>query len=462
MGLETALRGLLAQQQALDLAGHNIANANTPGYTRQVANLSTTAPLQVAPKMLLGTGVNVVSYQRIRDSFLDVQLHAQTMLQGAAQTTQDGLSQVESVLNEPSDNGLSNLLGKYWSAWQNVANAPEDIAGRQALVEAGSSLASGFNSISTQLATIGAQTSQEAQLTVSEINSDGQDLQKLNKAIFDATAMGNTPNDLLDQRDLVLDKLGSLGAVATTDNGDGTIKVTLSGVTLVNGTTLQTLSESGGTLSNDMATPETATLGATTGKLGALVALRDVTLPGYQTQLDTIAKTLITQTNALQAGGVDANGVTQTGGFGLDGSSGVPFFSGTDASSIAVSVTAAKIAAASTSGAPGDNTNALRIADLVYDNTLAPLGGATINDSYSSLVTKIGSDSAAATRDSSNATALVDSLTNRRDSISGVSMDEEMTNLIKYQQSYQADARALTTMDDVLELLITRTGRAGL
>ena len=462
MGLETALRGLLAQQQALDLAGHNIANANTPGYTRQVANLSTTAPLQVAPKMLLGTGVNVVSYQRIRDSFLDVQLHAQTMLQGAAATKQDGLGQVESVLNEPSDNGLSNLLGKYWSAWQNVANAPEDIAGRQALVEAGSSLASGFNSISTQLATIGAQTSQEAQLTVSEINSDGQDLQKLNKAIFDATAMGNTPNDLLDQRDLVLDKLGSLGAVATTDNGDGTIKVTLSGVTLVNGTTLQTLSESGGTLSNDMATPETATLGATTGKLGALVALRDVTLPGYQTQLDTIAKTLITQTNALQAGGVDANGVTQTGGYGLDGSSGVPFFSGTDASSIAVSVTAAKIAAASTTGAPGDNTNALRIADLVYDNTLAPLGGATINDSYSSLVTKIGSDSAAATRDSSNATALVDSLTNRRDSISGVSMDEEMTNLIKYQQSYQAAARALTTMDDVLELLITRTGRAGL
>jgi len=125
-------------------------------------------------------------------------------------------------------------------------------------------------------------------------------------------------------------------------------------------------------------------------------------------------------------------------------------------------VTAAKIAAASTSGVPGDNTNALRIADLVYDNTLAPLGGATINDSYSSLVTKIGSDSAAATRDSSNATALVDSLTNRRDSISGVSMDEEMTNLIKYQQSYQAAARALTTMDDVLELLITRTGRAGL
>jgi flagellar hook-associated protein 1 FlgK len=94
VGIETALRGLLAQQQALNLAGHNIANANTVGYTRQVANLATSSPLQVAPKMLLGTGVNVVSYQRIRDDFLDVQLRAQTMLQGAAEAKQSGLGQV--------------------------------------------------------------------------------------------------------------------------------------------------------------------------------------------------------------------------------------------------------------------------------------------------------------------------------------------------------------------------------
>jgi flagellar hook-associated protein 1 len=462
VGIETALRGLLAQQQALNLAGHNIANANTAGYTRQVANLATSSPLQVAPKMLLGTGVNVASYQRIRDAYLDVQLRAQTMLQGAAEAKQDGLGQVESVLNEPSDNGLSNLLGKYWSSWQNVANAPEVVATRQALVEAAASLATGLNSVSVQLATIRAQTGQEAQLTLDEVNAAGQDLRSLNKAIFDSTAAGNTPDDLLDQRDLVLDRLGKLGAVSTTDNGDGTIKVTFSGVTLVDGTTLQVLSESGGTLSNDMTTPETAALGATTGKLGALAALRDVTLPGYAAQLNTLAATLITQTNALQAGGVDVNGVTQTGGFGLDGSSGVAFFSGTDAATIAVTVTAAKIAAAGVAGAPGDNTNALRIAALANDKTLLPLGGATIDDAYASLVTTIGSDSANATRAVDNAKALVGSLTNRRDSVSGVSLDEEMTNLVKFQQGYQAAARALTTLDDVLELLITRTGRAGL
>ena len=132
---------------------------------------------------LLGTGVTVTGYQRIRDTFLDVQLRAQTMLQGSAQATQDGLGQVESVLNEPSDTGLNSLLGTYWSAWQNVANAPEDMATRQALVEAATSLANGLNNIASQLATIQAQTSQDVQLTLQQINADGQTLQSLNTAI---------------------------------------------------------------------------------------------------------------------------------------------------------------------------------------------------------------------------------------------------------------------------------------
>ena len=462
MGIETALRGLVAQQQALNLTGHNITNANTPGYTRETAVMQTTLPVQVMPHMQLGTGVDVSTIQRVRDSFVDVQLRAQTMLQGAAQTKQDGLSQVESVLNEPSDNGLSSLLGRYWAAWQNVANSPEDVATRQALVEAASSLANGFNTISSQLATIRSQTAQQAQLTVGEINGDASDLQSLNVAIFDATAGGNTPNDLLDKRDQVLDKLSQLGNVSITNNTDGTVKVVFDGVTLVDGQTKYTVSESSGTISNDAATPETAAVGATNGKLGALIAVRDTTIPAYGSALDTIAKTLITQTNALQAGGVDANGVTQTGGVGLDGSTGKPFFSGTNAATIAVVVTPQQIAAASAANRPGDNTNALRIAALSTDTTLAPLSGASIDGAYSQLVTTIGSDSADAGRALSNANVLVSSLTSRRDSLSGVSLDEEMTNLIRFQQGYAAAARALTTVDDAIELLITRTGRVGL
>ena len=131
LGLETALRGILAQQRSLDTTGHNIANANTVGYTRQVAVLQETSPLRYPPNGQIGTGVDVVAYQRARDDFLDVQLRAQSMLQGYQQARQDGLQQVELSLNEPGDNGVYALLGKLWSAWQDLENNPEDLAKRQ-------------------------------------------------------------------------------------------------------------------------------------------------------------------------------------------------------------------------------------------------------------------------------------------------------------------------------------------
>ncbi|HEY1365514.1 MAG TPA: flagellar hook-associated protein FlgK [Gaiellaceae bacterium] len=456
LGIETTLRGLLAQQRSLDVTGHNISNANTVGYSRQEADLTTSTPLTVAPGKLLGTGVDVVSYKRIRDSFLDVQLRAQTMLKGSADAKQDGLDQVEGVLSEPSDTGLSSLLNKYWAAWQTVSSGTEDPATRTALVEAAKGLTDGLNNLSRQLSTIQDQTAQNAQLTVDDINATGKQIRDLNDAIYKANAMGETPNDLLDQRDLLLDKLGTLGSVATTDNGDGTIKVTFDGVTLVQDhITAQTLTESGGTLTNDAVPPESATIDPAFGKLGALVQLRDVTLSntnpqGYGYQLNQVASALITQTNALHRTG-----------YGLDGSTGVDFFSGTDASNIGVSVQPMQVAAASAPGKTGDVTNAIALANL-QTTAVASLGGSTIDRAYAQLVTRIGSDSQDATRSASNASVLVDSLTNRRESVSGVSIDEEMTNLVKFQRAYQASARAMNAMDDMLELLITRTGRAGL
>jgi flagellar hook-associated protein 1 FlgK len=451
VGIETALRGLRAQQQALEITGHNIANANTPGYTRESATLAASAPLQVAPGQLMGTGVDVTGYQRVRDTFLDVQLRAQTMLQGSSQATEDYLGQIEGVINEPSDTGLNSLLGQYWGAWQDVSNSPEDTATRQALIEASKNLADGFNSTASQLTTIESQTGQDAQLTVDQINADGTTLRDLNQAIYNAQAVGDTANDLLDQRDQVLDELSGLGSLSVTDNGDGTLDVKIDNVTLVKSKTAYTLSESAGTLSNDMPTPETATVGATAGKLGALIALRDTTIPSYLTKLNTVASTLITQTNALQQAGV-----------GLDGSTNKPFFSGTDATDIGVAVTAEQVAAASVANAPGDNSNALQIVAMQYDTSFAPLSGATIDGAYSQLVTTIGSDSASAQHATSNANVLVDSLKSRRDSVSGVSLDEEMTNLIKYQQGYQAASRALNAIDDAINTLISRTGRVGL
>jgi flagellar hook-associated protein 1 FlgK len=463
MGIETTLRGLLAQQRALDVTGHNIANASTEGYSRQTAEMTTTPALQVAPNQLLGTGVDVTQYQRIRDSFVDTQLRAQTMLQGSASTKEDGLSQVELVLGEPTDSGLNTLLSKFWSSWQDLANAPENTATRQALVQSAGALADGIRSLSSQLTTISQQTALNATSTVAEVNSIGKDVVSLNGAIANAVAVGDAPNDLRDQRDLALDKLSALGAVSSTEYPDGSTKVTFDGITLVDGTTQRTISESvPGTLVNNAPTPEAATLSATLGKLGALADLRDVTLPGYVKSLNTLASTLITQLNALHGGGTDVNTTVQTTGFGLDGTSGKKFFGGTNASNITVVVSPDQIAAAAVANAPGDSTNATRIAGLATDTTLGPLSGASISGAYAQLVTAIGSDSKDAQRASTNATTLVNSLTNRRQSISGVSLDEEMANLVKFQRAYSASARAMNAVSDVLDLLITRTGRVGL
>jgi flagellar hook-associated protein 1 len=445
MGLETNLRGLLAQQQALDVTSHNIANASTTGYSRQTAVL-VASPAYAMPGVStapagagqLGTGVDVAAYQRIRDSFLDVQYRAQSMLQGQAQANQDGLQQVQLAFNEPTSSGISGLLANYWSAWQNLSNNPEDMGTRQALAQSASSLADGFTSLSGQLTTLQSQTSQNVSDTITQANSFGAQIAQLNLTISKLEVAGDTPNDLLDQRDVLLDKLSALGNVSTTPGANGSLDVSFGGASLVTAATSSTLAESNLT-------------GLTSGKLQGLITLRDTTIPGYQTQLNTIASTLISKTN------------TQSGlGFDLNGNPGGAFFTGTDASNIAVNpalVSNPSLIAASSTGAVGDSGNALAIADMQHTNVI---GSSTIDVAYTQLVTQVGSDVQQATNQVDTTTALVNALQSSRQSVSGVNLDEEMTNLITFQRGYQASARALSAMDSMLDQLINRTGRVGL
>ena len=455
LGLETALRGILAQQRAIDITGHNIANASTPGYSRETATLVTTTPFQDTPSGQLGTGVDVQSYQRVRDQYVDVQLRSQMMLKGSYQAQQDGLNQVELTLNEPTDNGLSSLLSKYWAAWQNVTNAPSDMATRQALVQSAQSLAAGFNSLSSQLTTIATQTTQQQNLTVTQVNSIGTQIAALNGSIKAAELAGQQPNDLLDQRDSMLDTLHTLGNVsfaasAGSAGQQGSIDVTFGGQPLVTDTTASTLTLAG----------ITPTSGQLAGMQSVLTSINDP-VTGYLKKLNDIASALITSTNAQHALGTD-----------LNGNAGGAFFSGTDASSIAVTaavlanpalVAAANGAATPANPAPGDASNAIKLADIQQSLQLGgPPATTTIDQGYSQLVTTIGSDSQQANQNLSNSTALVNALTNRRSSISGVSLDEEMAQLLQYQRGFQASARALTAMDDMVDQLINRTGKVGM
>jgi len=433
MGLQTSLRGLLAHQQAIDETGHNIANANTPGYSRQEAVVRSTQPFVVPANSVitgagaqLGTGVDVTEIRRIRDQFLDIQYRAQSTSLGDAATRSTTLDQVELAFDEPSDNGLAQQLAKFWSAWNDVANAPEDQGARTALVTIAQTLTNSFHTIHAQLTTV-AQQAQDQYDAITGPTGDvaawAQELAGLNTSIADAIYRGQQPNDLMDRRDLLIDKLSSLAQVSVTDVGTGALKVDFGGVTLVDPAA-----------ANGYTWPQTLTTPG--GKLGALLDLASPAgLPlTYRDQLDAVAGDLVASVNALHTA--------------------TPFFAagGTTAATIAVAATAAAVQTGS-GGASGENDVAQAIAQL--------RGGST-DQLYDSLVARIGTDVQANARAEATAQTLVNAVDDRRQSVAGVSLDEEMTNLIRFQRGYQASARTMTTLDDMFDTLINRTGRVGL
>ncbi len=432
-GLQTSLRGLLAQQQAIDITGHDIANANTAGYSRQEAVLEPTPAYLIPANSVdngsgaqLGSGVDVTAIRRIRDQFLDLQYRAQQMSLGDATARTTSLGQAEAAFAEPGDDGIQAQLSRFWDAWSAVANAPEDAGARAALVTGAQTLTSTFRAVSDQLTTV-AQQAQDEYDSITGPNGDVADMASqlagLNRAIGDAVFRGQQPNDLMDQRDALIDRLSQLGQVSVTDTGDSRLRVDFGGVTLVDPST-----PAGYTW------PQTLT--APGGKLGALLDLASPTGPAlsYRSDLDAVAANLVGSVNALH--------------------SATPFFdpAGTTAATIAVAATTATVQTGSTA-ASGANDVAQAIAGL---------RGGTTDQMYQALVAKVGTESQAATVAQSTAQSLSDAVDNRRQSVAGVSLDEEMMNLMRFQRGYQASARTMTTMDQMLDTLVNRTGAVGL
>src|SRR3954451_7931778 len=297
-GLNTALRGLLAQQQALDVTAHNIANGATEGYSRQNAVLSASTALRVistGPNTsagYIGSGVEVQQFTRVRDQFADLQFRAQNQSLGQYETTSTLVGEAELNLSEPSDTGLNELLGKFWSGWDNLSNNPESPATRQALVNQGQLLTDRINSLSTQLTGVRAE-AQSQYATITGANGDiaslANQIAQLNVAIKAAMGSGGQPNDMLDRRDVALDKLSNLAQVRVTDLGQGAIKVDFgdAATPLVNDTTVTW--------------PQALT--APGGQLGALLQAGDPTaagtITGYISDLDGFAAQLSSAVNAL-------------------------------------------------------------------------------------------------------------------------------------------------------------------
>src|SRR3954454_11080391 len=296
-GLNTALRGLLAQQQALDVTAHNIANGATEGYSRQTAVLSASQAMRVistgpnTSSGYIGSGVEVQQFTRIRDQFADLQFRAQNQSLGQYETSSTLIGEAELNLSEPTDTGLNQLLGKFWSAWDDLSNNPESPATRQALVNQAQLLTDRINNLGSQLTGVRAEAqAQYAQLTGAngDVASLANEIASLNSAIKAAVSSGGQPNDMLDRRDSAVDKLSKLAQIKVTDLGQGTIQIDFgdAAAPLVNDTTV--------TWPQALTTPG--------GQLGALLKLGDATaaatIPGYLNALDAFAAQLNSSVNA--------------------------------------------------------------------------------------------------------------------------------------------------------------------
>lgn len=430
-GIESALSGLEAEQAALDTTGNNIDNASTPGYSEEVVNLDPSTPQEIASQAddgdvftQLGTGVDVASITRQRNQYLDASYRSQNTVLGFNTQTATSLGDAQTLFQEPGSGGLSSQMSTFWSDWNTLANNPSSLPAQQTLVDDASTMTQSFNSLYSQLSTLQSQaSSQFSSLTGSggQLLQDANQIASLNASIKQAIAGGQSPNELEDARDSALDDLSSLGQVSVTDQSDGTVTVNFGDAAspLVSGSTVTW--------------PQTIT-SATGGQLGALLntASATGTVGSLMSSLNTVASDLVSSVNSL--------------------SSTTPFFSGTSASTIAVAATPGDVETSST-GAAGGNDVA---------QAIAALQGGTADQTYAALVTKIGSSVDAAQTSQSNSQAITTALENQRESVSGVSLDQEMTNLITYQRGYQASAQSLNTIDQVLQTLISEVGGAGL
>src|SRR3954451_9947954 len=306
-GMRTSLRGLMAQQRMLDTTGHNIANASTVGYSRQEALLSASLAQQVqvsgAGNMTgahLGSGVDVQGFRRVRDNFLDAQYRAQNTNLSDFKARAEGLDSAELSLNEPSDTGINAQLSKFWQSWSDLAKAPDDQAAKQALVQQAGALTDSIHSVRSQM--VAAQDAAIGQYN--EIAGPGGDVQKiatelagLNKTIESFVSNGDSPNDLMDRRDLLIDQLSQYGQVSVEQLQGGSTNVSF--VDGSTGTTYPIVTDK----TADWSGPPAGGW-SPGGQMGGLLAIGKSggTLDGYLNSLDSFSDSLISTVNNAYGG----------------------------------------------------------------------------------------------------------------------------------------------------------------
>jgi flagellar hook-associated protein 1 len=506
-GLETARRGMFTQQSALQTTGHNIANANTPGYSRQRVNFVQTEAYPAAsinrPQIpgQMGTGVKAGSVERVREGFLDTQFRGENNKLGYWSARSEALEKMEDIMNEPSDNGLAKTLDRFWQSLQDLSVNPEDSGARSVVRQRGLAVAETFNYLSNSLSSIQQDIKAQADLTTKEINGLLDGINKINIQIGEVEPHGYLPNTLYDERDNLVDRLSTLLNVEIDPQKKSEKQNPLSvgiydikikdkngqEITLLNSetATVNHLSinydDSGNKLANSISIENSATpiniADFTSGELKGMLesygyndtdGIKGI-YPEMLTNLDEMAYQFATEFNKVHSQGWSLDDIRNGG----TTNSNYNFFDFNGSISAANHKDAAKNLklhdhmkeldhiAAATNPFGGDGSNALLLADVKNSALDFPGSNSSLQSFYEGAIGKMAVDAQQAVRLTNNSAVLTDSVQQRRLSISGVSLDEEMTNMIQFQHAYNASARNITVIDEMLDKIINGMGVVG-
>lgn len=451
--LNTSKDSLLSYQLAIDLTGSNIANVNTPGYSRQRPVIQSVGSIDLGSDRAQ-VGVNVVSIERIYDEYLENQVVKQTQVLGYGEAKSDVLERIEGIVEE-REGGPSDLLNKFWNAWGELSANPQGQAARNSLLAAAENLTSTFRRIDSDLTQVVEDAGDQIYGMVAEINNYLSEIANLNSKITSYARDRGDANIHKDNRMELLKELSGMLDINYLEDGIGALNVFLAdGRSLISNDSIRSLAvEMSGAnavsdivyASNPGESLKSAIVKGKSGKLAALLEVGDTIAPGYREKLDAFAATLTSEVNAIHRLGYDA----------YRNAGGDFFVPATDAGSFSVSATVVsdinKIALSATVNGDGENA---RIIGAIRDKLIMSGGSATLNDYYTSLVGQIGRDVADAKSNLEYRTSVMKQLTDRRESVSGVSLDEEMMELIKYQMAYNAAGKLVNTVNEMLTTLM--------
>lgn len=458
--MDTGKRSLMNSQTSLQTVGHNIANKSTEGFSRQRVELTSNVPMTEG-NLQIGMGARASVVTRVNNPWLEKQIQKEGTNMGFQDSRADGLARVEQVYNEQNNKGLNQYLTDFFNSFRELSNNPESLASRTLVRESAAALGKDFGRVVGQLRAVQEDLDGQIKTTVEEVNQISKEIASLNEKIQMIEVQKTPANDERDRRDLLLKKLGEKIDVTWAENKEGMVSVTAGRTAiLVSGTGSAELKVEDSGKGNRVNVVFEGSSGIaanitgqiTGGRIGGALDVRDHVIEDLLGHVDQMAYTLAKEVNTAHIEGFDKSG-----------RKGVLFFDMPEsvegaASAIALNKTifndVGRIAAGAQPGAAGDNTVANVISSLQYRQVMSD-GTATLDDYYNTQVGQMGAIAQRAVKSQESQKNVMSQLTNIRESISGVSLDEETTKMIEFQKMYDASARLIKTADEMFDTVLS-------